>query len=412
MKGMEPMIQNAKRGLPVDIRKIPPPPDFAETPSVEFGKEQLQRQDSSGTATRILNDLSNQVKKARSLSTQFTQLGNIEKAALMEKWASQSQRDMDIINMCLKRGERLPKVVYERRNIQLIKKYSDLRNNECEITMHRVLSIPGKYVGDNCFVLVEFPYPREKPFSAKTNYIKGNPNPELKFTVKAEINRGHTAFKRAVKNKSIKFVLCQKGGIFSSDKIIGQAQLALSVLESKCEVHTGLTFMDGRRPLETKIEVAVRLSEPIEASEMVNEDMEWVIVETKKGQSVTINPAQPSGNQPTIRCISVIAHEMKVEEALVERSKKTQNRSEYAKHSASKKALGEELLRVKKFMQSSPQNKNQYILAIKVQLGKLNSEAQSHVQSGSREKAKLCLQKKKLIENELKSFSSNRVEYT
>lgn len=62
---------------------------------------------------------------------------------------------------------------------------------------------------------------------------------------------------------------------------------------------------------------------------------------------------------------SVIAHEMKVEEALVERSRKTQNRSEYAKHSASKKALGEELLRVKKFMQASQQNKNQYILAIK-----------------------------------------------
>ena len=91
--------------------------------------------------------------------------------------------------------------------------------------------------------------------------------------------------------------------VFISLECLGQAQLALSVLESKCEVHTGLTFMDGRRPLETKIEVAVRLSEPIEASEMVNEDMEWVIVETKKGQSVTINPAQPSGNQPTIRCI-------------------------------------------------------------------------------------------------------------
>ena len=45
----------------------------------------------------------------------------------MEKWVTQSQRDMDFINMCLKRGERLPKIIYERRNIQLIKKYSDLR---------------------------------------------------------------------------------------------------------------------------------------------------------------------------------------------------------------------------------------------------------------------------------------------
>ena len=157
MKGMEPMIQNAKRGLPVDIRKIPPPPDFADTPKVEFGKEQLQRQDSSGTATRILNDLSNQVKKARSLSTQFTQLGNIEKAALMEKWATQSQRDMDIINMCLKRGERLPKIIYERRNIQLIKKYSDLRYFiEIEIPSGRCIFLEITNVKSQC---IEFcPY--------------------------------------------------------------------------------------------------------------------------------------------------------------------------------------------------------------------------------------------------------------
>ena len=35
-----------------------------------------------------------------------------------------------------------------------------------------------------------------------------------------------------IKNKSIKFVLCQKGGIFSSDKIIGKFQILLYIRES------------------------------------------------------------------------------------------------------------------------------------------------------------------------------------
>ena len=51
----------------------------------------LQRQDSTGVSVRLLSDLASQVKKARSLSTQFTKLGNVEKAAMMEKWATQAR---------------------------------------------------------------------------------------------------------------------------------------------------------------------------------------------------------------------------------------------------------------------------------------------------------------------------------
>ena len=46
----------------IDIRKIPPPPVFSNPEVVEFGKAELQRQDSSGTSSRVMNDLANQAK--------------------------------------------------------------------------------------------------------------------------------------------------------------------------------------------------------------------------------------------------------------------------------------------------------------------------------------------------------------
>ena len=83
MKGLEPMLNNAQKGLPVDIRKIPPPPDYESFVVVEMkgnDRPKLDRQDSS--SARLLDDFANQLKKARSLTTQFTQLGSLEKGKI------------------------------------------------------------------------------------------------------------------------------------------------------------------------------------------------------------------------------------------------------------------------------------------------------------------------------------------
>ena len=83
MKGLEPMLENARKGLPVDIRKIPPPPDYEEPVVVEMGgsRPTLQRQDSS--STRLLHDFADQLKRARSLTNQFTQLGSLDKGEII-----------------------------------------------------------------------------------------------------------------------------------------------------------------------------------------------------------------------------------------------------------------------------------------------------------------------------------------
>ena len=62
-------------------------------------------------------------------------------------------------------------------------------------------------------------------------------------------------------------------------------------------------------------------------------------------------------------------------------------------------------------MSKNDQNRRNYILSLKVQLGKYNQEAQMYVKSGQKEKAKLSLLQKRQIEEELKAFTNNKTEY-
>lgn len=45
----------------------------------------------------------------------------------MEKWAKQTQRDMDTVKMAIQRGSAPPPVKWEKRHIEAIKLCTDLR---------------------------------------------------------------------------------------------------------------------------------------------------------------------------------------------------------------------------------------------------------------------------------------------
>ena len=76
-----------------------------------------------------------------------------------------------------------------------------------------------------------------------------------------------------------------------------------------------------------------------------------------------------------------------------------------------KKALVEEYNLTRSYLTKNDQNRRNYVLSLKVQLGKYNQEAQQFVRAGQKEKAKLSLVQKRMIEEELKSFSTGKTEY-
>ena len=58
-----------------------------------------------------------------------------------------------------------------------------IRENECEITIKRVLEL-GDEQNHTCFVQVDFPYPKEKPQQLKTQTFKGANSPAVNFKSK------------------------------------------------------------------------------------------------------------------------------------------------------------------------------------------------------------------------------------
>jgi coiled-coil and C2 domain-containing protein 1 len=155
------------------------------------------------------------------------------------------------------------------------------------------------------FINADFPYPKETPPEIKTRIIKHSKNPVFNQKFKVPISRRHTTFKRAVKNKGIKFVLCQKGGFLRSDKVIGSATVPLIELESKCGHHAVVEIIDGRKPTGAKVEIKFRIREPFEGAEMVSEDLQWVSLE-----STTTSVAKKAEMKIDIRALSVIKTEI------------------------------------------------------------------------------------------------------
>ena len=56
----------------------------------------------------------------------------------MEKWAKQTQRDMDYIKMSVQRGSAPPEIIWESRHIEAIKCNSEISTDEIEIVVVKV----------------------------------------------------------------------------------------------------------------------------------------------------------------------------------------------------------------------------------------------------------------------------------
>jgi len=76
-----------------------------------------------------------------------------------------------------------------------------------------------------------------------------------------------------------------------------------------------------------------------------------------------------------------------------------------------RKKLALELDLTRQYIAKSTENRNQYILVVKVQLADVNEKLKVNIQGGQRTKAADYLKRKKAIESELQKFSANRSQY-
>uniref|UniRef100_A0A6I8N233 Coiled-coil and C2 domain-containing protein 1B n=1 Tax=Ornithorhynchus anatinus TaxID=9258 RepID=A0A6I8N233_ORNAN len=283
-KGLEPMLEASHNGLPVDITKVPPAPVNKEDFMLPQRRGASMPPEATGQYAELTKLMKQQHEMCLSYSNQFTHLGNVTETSKFEKMAEDCRKNMEILKQAHAKGFPLPKYHYEQRTFNIVKIFPELNSNDMVLYIVKGINLPapsGVSPSDlDAFVRFDFPYPNaEEAQKDKTNVIKNTDSPEFKEQFKLFINRGHRGFKRAVQTKGIKFEVIHKGGLFKNDRVLGTAQLKLEALESACEIREILEILDGRRPTGGRLEVIVRLREPLTSQQLETTTEKWLVID-------------------------------------------------------------------------------------------------------------------------------------
>ncbi|XP_042638686.1 coiled-coil and C2 domain-containing protein 1A [Orycteropus afer afer] len=418
-KGLEPMLEASRNGLPVDISKVPPAPvnkdDFAlvQRPGPGLSQEAIRRY---GELTKLIRQ---QHEICLNHSNQFTHLGNIAETSKFEKLAEDCKRSMETLKQAFARGLPTPAARFEQRTFSVIKIFPDLSNNDMLLFIVKGINLPtppGLSPGDlDVFVRFDFPYPNvEEAQKDKTSVIKNTDSPEFKEQFKLCINRGHRGFRRAIQTKGIKFEVVHKGGLFKNDRVLGTAQLKLDTLETACEVREILEVLDGRRPTGGRLEVMVRIREPLTAQQLETTTERWLVIDPvpaavptvagPKGKAPPVPaPAREPGNRPArpLHSLSVLAFDQERLERKI-----------LALRQARRPVPPEVAQQYQDIMQRSQWQRAQleqggvgirreYMAQLERQLQFYTEAARRLGSDGSREAAKEALYRRNLVESEL-----------
>uniref|UniRef100_A0A7N6A822 Coiled-coil and C2 domain-containing protein 1B n=1 Tax=Anabas testudineus TaxID=64144 RepID=A0A7N6A822_ANATE len=279
-KGLDPMITAAKSGLPVDITKIPSFPVSED----DFSLGRSRTSPLSARSSEQYHSLMDLLRKQHKVRkcTFITQLCHVN-LAVSEKLVEECMQNIEILKNAHAKGQPVPKCHTEERTFNSIKSNSNLTPNDLILYIIRGINLPapsGVSPNDlDASVKFEFPFPSaEEAQRDKTSTVKGTNSPDFKEQFKLNINRNHRSFKRVVQSKGIKFEIIHKGGLFKTDKLVGSAQLKLEALENHCEMREIIEVMDGRKATGGKLEVKVKIREPVSGAEIQPVTEKWLIL--------------------------------------------------------------------------------------------------------------------------------------
>ncbi|KFV58020.1 Coiled-coil and C2 domain-containing protein 1B, partial [Tyto alba] len=284
-KSFDVKIEQAKCGKPIDISKLPSPPTDDEGDFIFIHHEDVRlSQKAEEVYAQLIKLLKDQHERCLQYSKQFMHLGNVAETTRFEKLAQGCKKDMDILQLARAQGMDPPSHHFEERTFKMIRIFSELNSTEMHLLIVRGINLPappGVSPRDlDAFVKFEFQYPSaEQPQKSKTPVINNNNSPEYNQLFKLNINRNHRGFRRAIRSKGIKFEVFHKGSFFRSDKQVGTAHLKLEKLESECEVREIIEIFDGRKPTGGKLEVKVRLREPLSGQDLQTITENWLVLE-------------------------------------------------------------------------------------------------------------------------------------
>ncbi|EAT43762.1 AAEL004802-PB [Aedes aegypti] len=284
-KGLEKLIDTARGGIPIDMNTIPIAPK--KRASLEDSFTLVAEEDCTPTDdadvdlnTRLEEQLSKQLIMCRNTRDHHRAMGDVAGTNRFENLALSVQKDLDFVRLAHRKRLPIPKFHYEMKQFNVVKCNTDLTDNEVEVTIVRGINynVPNPKEVDT-YVKLEFPYPQDDPLKVKTALVRDTDNPEYNHRQSVEIHRSQRACQRIFKRQAIKCEVFSKGGFLRSDTLIGTVTVKLQPLETQCEIHDSFPLMDGRKTVGGKLEVKIRVRNPILTKQIEQINEKWLIID-------------------------------------------------------------------------------------------------------------------------------------
>ncbi|KAM8851271.1 coiled-coil and C2 domain-containing protein 1B isoform 1-T1 [Spinachia spinachia] len=281
----DPIIEAARSGKTVDISAVPSPPGDEDEDFILVHHSDVQvSQKAEELYTQLAKILKEQHEKCMTHSKQFTHLGNVTETTKFEKMAESCKKSLEVLKLAQSRGLSPPKHHFEERSFHTVRIFPDLSSTDMVVIIVKAMNLPapsGIQTNDlDAYVKFDFPYPSaEQPQKHKTAVMKNTNSPEYNQSFSLSINRNHRGFRRVVTSKGLKLELLHKGGFLRSDKPVGTALVKLEKLESQSEIREIVEVMDGRKATGGRVEVKIRLREPLSAQDVQKSTERWLVID-------------------------------------------------------------------------------------------------------------------------------------
>uniref|UniRef100_A0AC35TU32 C2 domain-containing protein n=1 Tax=Rhabditophanes sp. KR3021 TaxID=114890 RepID=A0AC35TU32_9BILA len=274
-KGIEVMMKVSDNGLPVDLAKVPMPPQL------DIPKSALKC--IINNPEPYFNKLEKALMKQLSLCLhnliQVTSQNDANSAILYEDLAEDTLEDIIILRQ-QSRKNKLPKFHYVEKVLPRAQVNSDLDDTILEfniISANDIKPITGYKNEELCpFVKYEFPFPHNDHPKGSTPVINYTNSPEFNEKIIFKISRQSTQFIRIIGNKKLRLELFHKGGFLRSDKPLGHVDVPLKDLENYATLAMRVPIMDGRKKTEGTVDVTFRLSKSIGPPKMDTTKEQWL----------------------------------------------------------------------------------------------------------------------------------------
>ncbi|XP_040027217.2 coiled-coil and C2 domain-containing protein 1B isoform X2 [Gasterosteus aculeatus] len=281
----DPIIEAARSGKTVDISAVPSPPGDEDEDFILVHHSDVQVSEKAEELyAQLAKILKEQYEKCMTHSKQFTHLGNVTETTKFEKMAESCKKSLEVLKLAQSRGLSPPKHHFEERSFHTVRIFPDLSSTDMVVLIVKAMNLPapsGIQTNDlDAYVKFDFPYPSaEQPQKHKTTVIKNTNSPEYNQSFSLSINRNHRGFRRVVTSKGLKLELLHKGGFLRSDKPVGTALVKLEKLESQSEIREIVEVMDGRKATGGRVEVKIRLREPLSGQDMQRSTERWLVID-------------------------------------------------------------------------------------------------------------------------------------